>query len=178
MQVNIILILDFIKTIIKTELDEQAKKPQFNYTYPVEFRFLEDIVNHEFQSPKEAEVSALFFKIRVADFMTMYFTLLGMLCGIFSYEFVHNSDFNQEDLDTPGSISPATLSNVCLIVSTVSNFFFIVSSILRKFLYVQLGKALKDLNQSQTIWNYQIMSELLIEIVLAILQPNIFCKGK
>jgi hypothetical protein len=47
--------------------------------FPAELRFLEDIVKHENTPAKDSETSCLFLKLRFSEFLTMYFTLLGII---------------------------------------------------------------------------------------------------
>lgn len=140
---------------------------------PSDLHFLNEYLEEEYSNEDEHETSEYFISVTIDEIVCALFAILSIGSGIIYYETRICENECDEFFDNKRLAEKTTL-----IFSSLSALFFIVSLIPKYYHVFKLMKIARYISIKDTFRESNLWIGLLVELVLAIIHPNLIFKDK
>ena len=140
---------------------------------PSDLHFLNEYLEEEYSNEDEHETSEYFISVTIDEIVCALFAILSIGSGIIYYETRICESECDEFFD-----DKKLAEKVTLIFSSLSALFFIVSLIPKYYHVFKLMKIARYISIKDSFRESNLWIELLVELILAIIHPNLIFKDK
>ena len=158
------------KTINSNIRTDSLSSTEFD---PSKLEFLHKFLRKENALEDEHMTMELFNIIKIDEFVCTIFVILSIMSSLIYYETRNCLKSCEEKTD----IKNDTM-NLSLLICSISNFFFIISLIPKYIHYFQLNICAKYISNIDKFYQTNLIYYLIIEIILALIHPNLLLKDK
>ena len=156
-------------------LTKSPIKRKWSSTILSDFRmsFLKSFLDKENELEDEHLTEEYFNAIFIDEMISTVLVAISILTGILFNEIKFNFKLQEEDLDYYNK-----LNNITLIIISISVISFILCMIPRYTHYFYLYKAAKYISSIDNFFQSDLFSTFIIDIIFAIIHPNLLFKNK